>query len=73
MACDARHERGERFSLLMRRRNVEENEFVGTIFGVPFAEFDGVACVAEIFKIDAFDRAPVFDIKTRYNAFCEHN
>jgi hypothetical protein len=36
------------------------------------SEFDSIAHIRKILKIDAFDRAAIFDIKAWYDAFCKH-
>ena len=56
----------------MRGGDVEKYQFVGAFIGVAPTQFDRVAGVAQVYKIDAFDRAAVFDIETGNDAFGKH-
>ena len=52
--------------------DVEEDEFVGALRGVLCPEGDGVAGVAEVDEVDAFDGTAVLDVETGDDAFGEH-
>jgi hypothetical protein len=49
--------------------DVQEGEFIGALFVVPGRYFDGVACVAKFYKINAFDHTAARDVKARNDAF----
>lgn len=50
--------------------DVEEDEFVGALLVVGFGGFDGVARVAELFELNAFDDAAGVDVEAGDDAFC---
>ena len=54
----------------MACRDVEENEFVGSLSGVFGAKFDGVANVFDVDEVDAFDGLAVADVEAGYDSFC---
>ena len=52
--------------------DVEEDQLIGAFITVSCAELDGVAGIAEIQEMDAFDNTVVFNIETRDDSFCKH-
>ena len=57
--------------LFIRRRDVQEYKFVRSLLCIQCSQFDGIAGVADILEIDAFDRSSIFDIQAGYDPFCE--
>ena len=57
-------------ALLMRGGNVQEDQLVSSLPTVRRSQFDRVAGIAQVDKIDALDGAAVFDIEAGYDAFC---
>src|SRR2546427_166198 len=58
---------------IRRSGNVKEYKFISAFFRITQAAFNGIACIAEIHKVNALHDAPVFDIKTRNNPLSEHS
>jgi hypothetical protein len=56
-----------RFTALDRRGDIEKYELVGTGTFVQGRKLDGIARIAQLHEVHAFDDAPVFDIETRNN------
>ncbi len=59
-------------AVLMARGDVEEGEFVGAGPVIGDSRRDGIASVAQIDEIDAFDDAAVFDVEAGNDADLEH-
>ena len=59
-------------AFVARRRDVEEDEFVGPLGIVGLGAGNGVAGVAELLKFHALDHTPVIDVETGYDAAGEH-
>ena len=53
--------------------DVEVDEFVGPAAGVVFAQFYGVAHVAQLLEVDALDGAPLLHVEAGYDAFAQHS
>jgi hypothetical protein len=49
--------------------DVQEGEFIGALIVVPGRNFDGIACIAKLHKVNAFDHAAARHVKARNDAF----
>lgn len=58
-------------AIFMACRDIEEGDFVGTLFVIAFGNLDGIAGITDIDKLDAFDNAAFINIETGNNAFGE--
>ena len=59
-------------AILMARRDVEEAELVGTRRVIGHSACDGIAGIAQVDEIDAFDDATVLDVETGNDAGLKH-
>lgn len=64
------HQVGKCLAPLVRRRNVEIYQLIGTLLAVCTAQLYGVAGISEIDKIHSFDGLSVFYIKAGNDSFC---
>ena len=69
---DAFHDVNHCFASVVCRRDVQQNQFVGALFGIAFRQIHSIARKAQVFEIHAFDGLSVFDVQARNNAFCNH-
>ena len=58
-----------RLTIFRTGSNIKERDLVGTLLIVATRNLYGVACIADIDKLDAFYDASVIDIKTGNNSF----
>ena len=70
---DALDERGERLAAFMARRDVEEDELVGSLARIFRPELDRVTHILDVDEVDTFDGLPVSDVKAWYYTFGEHS
>ena len=61
-----------RGALLVRGGDVEEDDLVGAGLVVDRGHLDGVARVAQVHEVDAFDHAARVDVETGYDALHQH-
>ena len=52
--------------------NVQKGQLVRALCVVARGDFDGIACIAQLQKIDAFDDATTGNVQTGNDAFGEH-
>ena len=72
LARDAFHHVQRRFPAVVRRGDVQKNQLVRPLLRIFARQFDGIARVFQVFKVDAFDGLSVLDIQTGNDAFCQH-
>lgn len=66
----ALHEFGEGATPLVRSRDIEIYEFIGTHLTVLTSEGNRITCIAEVDELHALHRLAILDIETRDNSFC---
>jgi len=71
--CDRRNPASVDASVLGARRDVIENEFVGTLGAIPLRQFENVAHDAVIAKLHALDNHTVADIQAGDYALCRND
>ena len=57
------------FAGIARGGDVEEDQFVGALLVVAIGQFDGIARIAQVDEVDAFDDAAGGDVETGNDAF----
>jgi hypothetical protein len=65
--CHLAHQIGKSLAALVRGRNIEVYQFVGTLLAVGLSQFYGIAGSPKIDKMNALDGLAVFDIQTGNN------
>ena len=69
LAGGAGHDVGHDFAGVAGGGDVEEDQFVGAVAVVAIGQFDGVAGIAQIDEVDAFDDAAAGDVEAGDDAF----
>ena len=67
------HNIHDRVAGFVRRGDVEKGQFVGALRLVGAGALHGVAGVAQLHELHAFDNAAARDIEARYDSFCQHS
>ncbi len=62
----------QRLALLMRGGDVEQDNFVGAVGGVQGSQFGGIACIADVHELHAFDDASGVAVETGNDALGQH-
>ena len=69
-ARGASHDVDHGVALVARRRDVEKDQLVGALLVIARGELDGIAGVAQVDEVYAFDDASAGDVETRNDSFC---
>ena len=69
LAGGAGHHVGHDLAGVAGGGDVEEDQFVGAVAVVAVGQFDGIAGIAQVDEVDAFDDAAAGDVEARDDAF----
>jgi hypothetical protein len=69
--CYPAHQLYQRLALFIGSGNVQKNQFICSFCAIPQCQLHRVACIAQSFKVDAFYRASILDIKAGYDSLCQ--
>ena len=70
---NAFHQIGKGIAPLIRSRNIEIDQFVGSLPAIKLAQRYRVAGFPKVHKVGSLYRLAIFHIKAGYNTFCQHN